>query len=310
MLGAWSGDFEVAGAVVDEDNVIKEAIGSQTAPYGAMLLAAYQGHVDEALALISASIDDSIERGEGLGVDLARWTAAILYNSLGRYADALATASPANSRVPGLYISTWMLSERVEAAVRCGEREIAAAALQEFIDTANPGETDWGRGIQARLNALVSDGDLAETFYLEALDRLGRTQIRTELARTHLLYGELLRRENRRADAREQLRTAHSMFVLMAADGFAERARRELTAAGESVRKRQAESRSELTPQEEHIARLARDGRTNPEIAAELYISARTVEWHLSKVFTKLGISSRRGLKDVLANRSHSAQPP
>jgi DNA-binding CsgD family transcriptional regulator len=308
MIAAWSGDFEVAAAVVAEDNAIKQAIGSQLAPYGAMLVAAYQGRTEEASTLIATTLADSVARGEGLGVDLARWTAAILNNGVGSYAAALEMASPASTEIPGLYISTWMLPERIEAAVRCEQPDVAAAALEEFLDSANSSLSDWGLGVEARSRALLGNGATAESLYREAIDRLGRTQIRTELARAHLLFGEWLRRENRRDDAREQLRTAHDMFVLMAADGFANRTRRELVAAGDHSRLRHVESRDELTEQEAHIARLARDGRTNPEIAAELYISARTVEWHLRKVFVKLGISSRRSLKEAMPGRALSAQ--
>jgi len=308
MIAAWSGDFEVASSLVAEDDVIKQATGSHIAPYGAMLLAAYQGRLLEASELIRATTEDSVARGEGLGVDLARWTAAILNNGLSRYEEAMAVAVPASTEIPGLYISTWMLPERIEAAVRCGQLEVAAAALTELLASAYPGHSDWALGVMARSRALLARGEPAERLYQEAIDRLGRTGIRTELARAHLVLGEWLRRENRRAEAREHLRAAHHMFVVMEADGFAERTRRELLATGEHVRRRRDDSRAELTPQEEHIARLARDGRTNPEIAAELYISARTVEWHLRKVFTKLGITSRRGLKDALPSRARSGQ--
>jgi ATP/maltotriose-dependent transcriptional regulator MalT len=251
--------------------------------------------------LIATTIDDSLARGEGLGVDLARWTAAILNNSIGRYPDALAMASPASDQIPGLYISTWMLPERIEAAMRSGQPEVAAAALKEFDEQAHPGNSHWGLGVRARSRAMLSEGDVAESLYREAIKRLGATRIRTELARAHLVFGEWLRRENRRVDAREQLHLAHNMFTAMSADGFAERARRELLATGERVAGRGHDADTELTQQEEHIARLARDGRTNAEIATELYLSARTVEWHLRKVFTKLGITSRRGLKDALS---------
>jgi len=301
MIAAWSGDLEAAGALVAEDDAIKHATGAQIAPYGAMLLAAYQGRIADATALVTTTIEDSIVRGEGLGVDLARWTAAILNNGVGRYEQALAMASPASAETPGLYISTWMLPERIEAAVRCGQPEVAASALQEFMTAAEPGDSDWGLGVAARSQAMLTEGQRAESFYRESIERLSRTRILTELARTHLLCGEWLRRENRRVDARQHLRTAHEMFLRMSADGFAERARRELAATGEQVRKRRDEARTELTAQEEHIARLARDGRTNPEIAAELFISARTVEWHLRKVFTKLDISSRKELRGALA---------
>ena len=170
-------------------------------------------------------------------------------------------------------------------------------------------DADWALATQVRARALLAEGDVAEALSREAVDRLGRTPLRTELARAHLLYGEWLRRENRRVDGREHLRVAYDMFAAMGAEGFADRARHELLATGEQVRKRRDDTRDDLTPQEEHIARLARDGRTNPEIGAELYISARTVEWHLRKVFTKLGISSRRGLHDALPSRDASSSP-
>jgi ATP/maltotriose-dependent transcriptional regulator MalT len=204
------------------------------------------------------------------------------------------------------FISTWMLPELIEAAVRSGKPHVAADALKRFADTANAGDADWALGIETRSRALLSKGETAESLYCEAIARLGRTELRTELARAQLLYGEWLRRENRRVDARQRLRLAYDTFATMGADGFAERARRELLATGEQVRKRRDDTRDELTAQEEHIARLARDGRTNPEIGAELYISARTVEWHLRKVFTKLGISSRRGLEEALPGRGRA----
>jgi DNA-binding CsgD family transcriptional regulator len=301
MIATWRGDFTAATGLVTEDDAIKQAIGAQIAPYGAMLLAAYRGEVATASALIAKTIEDSVVRGEGLGVDLARWTASILNNSVGRYAEALAMASPASTAVPGVHIGTWMLPERVEAAVRGGQRDVAATALREFEEAANPGNSHWALGLLARSQALLSeDGVEAERLYREAIKRLGATQIRTELARAHLVFGEWLRRQNRRVDAREQLRLAHDMFASMSADGFAERARRELVATGERVTSRSRDEMA-LSPQEQNIARLARDGRTNAEIAAELYLSARTVEWHLRKVFTKLDITSRRGLKDALA---------
>jgi DNA-binding CsgD family transcriptional regulator len=307
LVATWRGDFETAARLAAEHEAVTEATGIRIAPYGAMLLSAYRGRTEEASGLIARTTEDSIRRGEGLGVDLARWSTAILNNSAGQYPEALAAAYPADTQAPGLLISTWMLPERIEAAVRCREPELASAALAEFESTANPGQSDWGLGITARSRAMLSDGDAANRLYREAIERLGRGRIRVEQARAHLVYGEWLRRENQRSEAREHLRTAHDMFAAMSADGFAERARRELLATGEHVRRRQADTRAELTPQEEQIARLARDGRTNPEIAAELYISARTVEWHLRKVFTKLGISSRRGLKNALPSRGRTS---
>jgi DNA-binding CsgD family transcriptional regulator len=192
-----------------------------------------------------------------------------------------------------------VLPELIEAAVRSGQPGLAVEAMGRLSAMIIQG-SDWASGIEARSRALVSKGEVADHYYTEAIKRLGSTPLRPDLARAHLLYGEWLRRENRRIDARQQLRAAYGMFAAMGADAFAERARRELLATGEKVRKREIDTNSELTPQEEHIARLARDGRTNPEIAAELFITARTVEWHLRKVFTKLGITSRKGLHDAL----------
>ncbi|BAL89843.1 putative LuxR-family transcriptional regulator [Actinoplanes missouriensis 431] len=303
-VATWRGDFEAAARLTAEHEAVTEATGTRIAPYGAMLLAGYRGRTEDALAFLTATTEDSISRGEGLGVDHARWCTAILHNGAGHYPEAMAAAHPAHPAAPPLLVSAWMLPERIEAAVRCGERDVAAAALEEFESTANPGTQGWGRGIAARSRALLSHGDVADGLYRESAGHLRRAGVRLELARTHLVYGEWLRRESRRGECREHLRTAHDMFTAMSADGFAERARRELLATGEHVRRKQVASRAELTPQEEHIARLARDGRTNPEIAGELFISARTVEWHLRKVFTKLGITSRRGLRDALPTRS------
>jgi len=225
--------------------------------------------------------------------------AAVLYNGLARYQDAASSARRAANSLDPWY-SMWALPELVEAATRTGDAELARDALERLAETTQPAGTDFALGIEARSRALTSAGELAERRYREAIDRLGRTQLRPELARAHLLYGEWLRREARRIDAREQLRTAHDLFVAIGMEGFAERARRELLATGEKVRKRSAETREELTPQEEQIARLARDGLSNPEIGAQLFISARTVQFHLGKVFTKLGISSRSQLRRVL----------
>jgi len=197
------------------------------------------------------------------------------------------------------------MPELVEAAARAGDTELARDALELLSDTTQPCGTDWALGTEARCRALLSDGVAAEELYREAIDRLSRTRVRPELARAHLLFGEWLRREGRRVDAREQLRTAHGMLAAIGMEAFAGRARRELIATGEKVRKRSAETRDQLTPQEGQIARLARDGHTNQEIGAQLFLSARTVEWHLRKIFAKLGIGSRRELHAALA---HSAQ--
>jgi ATP/maltotriose-dependent transcriptional regulator MalT len=194
----------------------------------------------------------------------------------------------------------WALAELVEAAARSGDADLAGHALERLSETTRPCDTDFARGIEARCRALLSDGAVADGFYREAIDRFSRTRLRPDLARAHLLYGEWLRRDGRRVAAREPLRRAHDMFVAIGMEAFAERARRELIGTGENVRKRTDETRHQLTPQEEQIARLARDGLSNPEIGTQLFISARTVEWHLRKVFTKLDISSRRQLRTAL----------
>jgi DNA-binding CsgD family transcriptional regulator len=220
----------------------------------------------------------------------------------GRYEAALAEAQQAAGQPPELQISAWALPELIEAATRTGQTRQAAGALGRLAEATSIGQTDWGQGIYARSRALVSDGQDAERWYREAADRLSRTGFRPELARAHLLYGEWLRREGRRADARAQLRTAHEMLTAIGMQAFAERARRELLATGETVRKRTADTSDQLTPQETQIAGLARSGLSNPEIAAQLFLSPRTVEYHLAKVFAKLGITSRRQLRRALAD--------
>jgi ATP/maltotriose-dependent transcriptional regulator MalT len=221
----------------------------------------------------------------------------VLYNGLGRYGEALAAAGLASEHPEGLAFSNTTLVELIEAATRTGQVERAADALKQLSERTTASGGDWALGDEARSRALLSEGEPAERLYREAIERLGRTRVRAELARAQLLYGEWLRRHNRRVDAREQLRVAHQMLTAMGIEGFAERARRELLATGETVRRRAVETADELTAQEAQIARLAGDGRTNLEIGAELFLSSRTVEWHLHKVFTKLGISSRRQLR-------------
>jgi DNA-binding CsgD family transcriptional regulator len=230
-------------------------------------------------------------------------------NGLGRYEEALAAAFEASEDTPELFVAAWALSELIEAASRTGQTEVAARALARLGEDTRGSETEWALGIQARSCALLSEGEAAESLYREAIDRFGRTRLRPELARSRLLFGEWLRRENRRVDAREQLRAAHDAFVSMGIHAFAERARHELVATGEKVRSRRHDTRDELTHQEEHIARLARDGLTNTEIGAQLFLSPRTVEWHLRKVFTKLGISSRRQLSAALPETVRAAVP-
>jgi DNA-binding CsgD family transcriptional regulator len=306
LLGAlgtavvWSGDFAAATALNAEADAVCEATGSRAAPFTVMMLASFRGNQTQAAPLIEGTIAAATAGGQGIAVAYAQWMAAIGYNGLSRYREALAAARQASEDTSTIYISMWAMPELIEAAACSGEADIAAGVLQRLAEFTQAGGTDWGLGVEARCRALLSAGETAEILYREAIDRLGRTRLRPELARAHLLYGEWLRRENRRADAREQLRTAHDMLAAMGADAFAGRARRELLAAGETVRQPTAEPVSTLTAQEAHIARLAADGQSNAEIGAQLFLSARTVEWHLRKIFTKLGIGSRRELREAM----------
>jgi DNA-binding CsgD family transcriptional regulator len=300
IVVTWSGDFATAAGVVAEADAVTEATGTRIAPYGAMLLAALRGREVDACALIDAAIRNAADGGEGLGVQYARWATAVLYNGLGRYEQALSAARQASDDMPDLFVSVWAVPELVEAAVRSGCVRRAAEAFERLADSANVSGTDWGLGIATRSRALLSAGDAAESCYREAIARLGRTRLRTELARAHLLYGEWLRRGNRPVDARADLRAAYDQFAVMGMEAFAERARRELVATGEKVPNRTVETHDDLTAQERKIAQLARDGLSNPEIGARLFLSPRTVEWHLHHVFTKLGIRSRQQLARAL----------
>jgi DNA-binding CsgD family transcriptional regulator len=303
------GDLEAAASLVAEAEAVVEATGSQLAPQGAIALAAWRGREAEASALIQASRQDVERRGEGLWLIATDWASAVLFNGLGRYEDALAAAEQAAEDPHELGLSTWVPTEIIEAAVRSGDPERAAGPLRRLQEISRAAGTDWALGVEARSQALLSDGEAAERLYLEAIERLGRTRIRVALARAQLLYGEWLRRQGRRMDAREQLRTAHQLYSSMGMEGFAERARRELLATGETVRKRSVETHGELTAQELEIARLANNGLSNQEIGARLFISARTVKYHLGKVFTKLDISSRAQLDRVLPGDPATARP-
>jgi DNA-binding CsgD family transcriptional regulator len=294
----FAGELTAAASLVEEVQAALEATGTNLAPYGALALAAFRGDEARSSALIQATVEDVTRRGEGLGITVAEWANAVLNNGLGRYRQAMAAARRATGHDRDLGgAANGALAELVEAAARSGMTETAAGAYGRLAEMTGAAGTDWALGIQARSHALLSDGRAAEECYREAITRLGQTRIRVDLARAHLLYGEWLRCERRRIHAREQLRTAHSLLEAMGLEGFAERARRELRATGETARKRATASRDEdLTAQEAQIARLARDGLSNPEIGARLFISTRTVQYHLSKVFTKLGITSRAQL--------------
>ena len=301
-----SGDFAGASALLHESDAISDATGqASVARYAWDLLAAWQGEEGRVMLVTTADVKNARERGEGRVIGLAEHATALLYNGLGRYQAALEAAQRAcEYDDPGLF--GWNLSELVEAATRSGARQIAREARRRLEARTIPARTDWALGMLARSNALLSDGPAADAHYIEAITRLGRSRMVVHLARTHLVYGEWLRRENRRVDAREQLRIAYDMLSRIGAAAFAERARRELVATGETVRKRVAETRYELTAQEAQVARLAAEGHTNPEIATQLFISPRTAEYHLHKVYEKLGISSRRSLRAALRNSTHS----
>ena len=302
MDAVWSGDFADAASLIAEAAAVCEATGSRLAPFAAMMLASFRGREAEAAPLIQSAIEEGTTAGQGVAVTYAHWVAAILYNGQGRFAEALASARKASEHHHP-YVSGWALSELIPAAVHAGDTHTAHDALDLLAERTRAGGTEEGLGVEARCRALLSDGEAAEGYYREAIGRLDPTRLRPELARTHLLYGEWLRRERRRSEAREQLRTAYRMLDEMGMEAFADRARRELLATGESTGQRAVQpvhGGTALTSQEAQVARLARDGLSNPEIAARLFISTRTVQYHLSKVFAKLGISSRGQLHVVL----------
>ncbi|MFI6679568.1 ATP-binding protein [Kribbella sp. NPDC050470] len=296
----FAGELSAAGGLVEEIRAVTEAAETSLSPYAAIGLAAFRGREDPAAALIAASLRDVTARGEGIGVSLTNWARAMLCNGLGRYPEAMAAGREAAAFPAELGVSNWGLVELIEAAVRAGDRTTAATAFEQLSAMTQASGTDWALGVAARSEAQLYDGTPAEDRYREAIDRLERTAVRTEVARARLLYGEWLRRDNRRVESRLQLRVAHDAFTAMGMAGFAERARHELAATGETPRKRTAATQLDLTAQELHIARLAAQGLSNPEIGAELFISPRTVEWHLRKVFAKLGINARRHLRDAL----------
>jgi DNA-binding CsgD family transcriptional regulator len=306
---SFGGDFAGAARLVAEVDAVKEATGTRIAPHAAIALAGLRGQEVETSEMLDGILATAIAAGQGTAIQYASWAQSVLMNGLGRYAEALVAAANASEATPELHIAAWASSELVEAAIRTGDAAVARDALLRLGKQTAASDTDWAVGIHARAHALVSEGEAAEALYLESIDRLGCTQLRPDLARAHLLYGEWLRREHRRVDARAQLRRAHDMFVSIGMEAFAERARGELLATGEKVRKRTVETRDELTAQERQIARLARDGLSNPQIGAQLFLSPRTVEWHLRKVFTKLEIHSRYELASVLPGSESELAP-
>jgi DNA-binding CsgD family transcriptional regulator len=303
-----AGEFETAAGLVDEAEGIIEATGEPPLPYTSLVLAAWRGQEEQALQTIAAGVRDAKTRGEGRVLALAECFTAVLYNGLGRYREALVAAQRA-SDYDDLSLYGWTLIELIEAAVRGDSPELARAALCRLDERTSASGSNWALGIQARSNALVNESGDADAFYREAIERLALTRISVHLARTRLTYGEWLRRRDRRVDARQQLRAAYDAFEVFGAQAYAERARRELVATGEHVHPHKPEARDRLTAQEALIAQLAHQGHTNAEIGSRLFLSARTVEYHLGKVFTKLNISSRRDLAAALAGRSRTAAP-
>ncbi|MBB5782095.1 ATP-binding protein [Nonomuraea jabiensis] len=303
-----AGDLRGAALLIAEAGAVTQATGSRIASYARLMLAGARGREAEARTLINVTIAEATAAGQGCAVQYARSATAMLCNGLGRYDEALAAAQRAAADTPELFVADWARIELVEAAARAGRPETARAALDRLRQGAAAAGTDWGLGVATRLRALLSDGSDADRLYREAIERLAPTPVRPELARAHLLYGEWLRRAGHRVAARDHLRQALELFGEMRMDAFAERARRELATAGERVRRRRVDAFDELTAQEAEIAQLAVAGRSNPEIGAQLFLSPRTVEWHLRKVFMKLGVSSRRELAGALNATGRTAE--
>ncbi|WP_434318555.1 LuxR C-terminal-related transcriptional regulator [Leifsonia sp. P73] len=291
------GDLPAALALAAEAEAVTSATGHALSPHIGFLRAAWGGREADARALLDASRADVSARGEGLWLAGTELTTAVFLNAFGRYEEALAVTERAAAHPFELGLSTWVYPELIEAASRLDEPDRAADALARLTEIARAADTDWALGVLARCRALLAGDDDPEAAYRESIERLGRTRIRVALARTRLVYGEWLRRQGRRTDAREQLRAAHEFFREAGMEGFAQRTRRELAATGETARARTPDTVVDLTEQEALIARLAADGRSNPEIGEQLYLSPRTVEWHLGKVFAKLGVTTRKELR-------------
>ncbi len=300
----FAGELADAEALVEEARSLQEAAGSTEAAYGTLTYGSWRGQELPTRELIGTKLREARSRGEGIGVAVCEYARAVLCNGLGRYDEAFAAATAATADPRELVVHNWALSELVEAAVRSGRDEVASAAAARLTVKATAAGTPWSLGLEARAGALVSGGDGAEEAFRAAIGHLSEAGVRAELARAHLLYGEWLRRAGRRAHARVELVVAHDMFAVMGLDAFAARTRAELVAAGATVPRPGRHARDDLTPQEAQIARLAASGLSNPEIGAQLLLSARTVEWHLHKVFATLGVASRRELPRALGDHT------
>jgi ATP/maltotriose-dependent transcriptional regulator MalT len=308
VLRSLEGELDAAAGLHEESETIADATGLAHIALGSLTLAGFRGNEAAVSALVGAVEQIATARSDGAVLSFGELARALVYNGLARYHAALPAAESASLR-DELPVMSLSLPELVEAAARSGESETAAAAFERLTERTQAAGTELALGIEARTRALLSEGAVADELYRDAVDRLTSCRYAPDRARAHLLYGEWLRREGSRIDAREQLREAHDMLQAIGMEAFAERARRELIATGEKVRKRTDDTRDDLTAQEAQIAELARDGHSNPEIGAQLFLSPRTVEWHLHKVFTKLGISSRKELHEALFTNQRQPQP-
>jgi DNA-binding CsgD family transcriptional regulator len=307
-LHLLAGELRPAAGLTEVMEAVIGATASELAPYGALELAALQGREAEAEALIEATIAEVVPRGEGYGMTICELARAQLYNGLRRFDKAVVAARRASEHADDLGASTWAYGELVEAAVRAGEDQLAREALERLVATTAAAGTGWALGVEARSRALLSEPGEAEPLYRQAIERHERTLVRVEAARSHLLYGEWLRRERHRLAAREHLRIAHDRFAAMGCEAFAERAASEVRATGGKAPRQSIETGAELTPQESQIALLASEGLTNAQIGVRLFLSPRTVEYHLRKVFAKLQIGARSELRTVLSRDSSTAR--